>query len=138
MFVHVGAASTNTESESGSWSPVHGECCIYLFWVFADQLLFWATLVGVLLLPAEHSCEDARFLFGKLMEMTASTNRCFSPSNLGKVFLHDEALKTPVCLRLPLLSFGSTGTRLQLMARSGEDLFPPVASRWLDRSSNCC
>ena len=110
-------ASTNTESEGGSWSPVYGECFIYSVWVLADQLLFWATLVGV--------------LFGKLMEVTASTNRHFYPPILGKVFLHDEALKTPVCLRLPLLSFGSTGTRLQLMARSGEDLFPPVASRWL-------
>ena len=84
MFVHVGAASTNTESESGSWSPVHGECFIYLFWVFADQLLFWATLVGVLLLPAEHSCEDARFLFVKLMKATAGTNRNLCPPISGE------------------------------------------------------
>jgi hypothetical protein len=83
-FVHEVLASTNTESASGPWGPVCGECVIYLFWVLADRLLFWATSVGVLLLPAEHSCEDARFLFGKLVKATAGTNRSLHSPNWGE------------------------------------------------------
>ena len=117
-------ALPNTECEGGSWSPVCGECFIYSVW--CSRINFCVGYVGRCSVWKAHGsdCEH---------------QPTFLPSNyLGKVFLHDEALKTPMYLRLPLLSFGSTGTRLQLMARSGEDLFPPVASRWLDRSSNCC